>query len=101
MIKTSVSNEELEMRCESAAEALREGKVVSIKRGLFRAAGISEKQLVSLVLNQLELIDKYEAYDDAHASAYMQPYVTTQQRWIVWLTRSNSSQYTLHARNRA
>ena len=47
---TTISEAEVDYRCECAAAALADGKVVTLAPGFFRAAGISPKELMETLL---------------------------------------------------
>jgi hypothetical protein len=50
---TTISEQELDYRIDQAAFALFEGKRVKLQAGLFRASGLTPKQLMNQLLNSL------------------------------------------------
>jgi len=79
----TISEQELDYRIDQAAFALFEGKRVKLRAGLFRASGITPKQLMDQLLQalycqELEMIQS----EYGVACEYIEP-----RQWRVMITR--------------
>ena len=85
---TTISEAEVDYRCECAAAALADGKVVTLAPGFFRAAGISPKELMETLLRFLYIHE----LEVAQAEMYMDSYYRGDdciniRQWRVFITR--------------
>jgi hypothetical protein len=96
---STISAEELNYRCENAAAALANGKVVTLAPGFFRAAGISPKQLMETLLRFLYIHE----LEVAQAEMYSDSYDTSSEgcvnirQWRVMITRKPELSFVVQA----
>jgi hypothetical protein len=86
---TTISEAEVDYRCENAAAALADGKVVTLAPGFFRAAGISPKQLMETLLRFLYIHELELAQEEMYANSYDTSYEGSVNihQWRVFITR--------------
>ena len=87
-VVATISDYELDYRCEDAIAALANGKKVSLAPGFFRASGISPKELMEKLLSYLYM---YEL-EVAQAEMFMEAYDRGEdaieiRQWRVFITR--------------
>jgi hypothetical protein len=87
-VVATISDYELDYRCECAVAALANGKKVSLAPGFFRASGISPKELMEKLLSYLYM---YEL-EVAQAEMFMEAYDRGEdaieiRQWRVFITR--------------
>ena len=82
----TISAEELDYRIEMSAYNLTEGKKLWLAPGFFRAAGITPKEFMDMMLQQLYQEELELAQAELYANSYDQGYVNIRQ-WRVMITR--------------
>ena len=83
---STISAEELDYRIEMSAYNLIEGKKLWLAPGFFRAAGITPKEFMDKMLQQLYQEKLELAQAELYANSYDQGYVNIRQ-WRVMITR--------------
>jgi hypothetical protein len=88
---TTISEQELDYRCECAVAALADGKRVTLAPGFFRAAAITPKELMETLLKFLYIHE----LEVAQAEMYMDSYYRGDdciniRQWRVFITRKPS-----------
>ncbi len=83
----TISAEELDYRCECAAAALADGKVVTLAPGFFRAAGISPKELMETLLRFLYIHELEVAQAEMFMDSFDRGDCVEIRQWRVFITR--------------
>ena len=84
---TTISDYELDYRCECAVAALANGKKVRLAPGFFRAAGISPKELMEKLLSYLYMHELELAQAELFMEAYDRGDCIEIRQWRVFITR--------------
>jgi len=87
---TTISEQELDYRCECAVAALADGKKVTLAPGFFRAAGISPKQLMETLLRYLYIYELELAQAEMYMDSFDRGDCVEIHQWRVFITRKPS-----------
>lgn len=83
----TISDYELDYRCECAVAALADGKKVRLAPGFFRAAAITPKELMEKLLSYLYMHELELAQAELFAEAYDRGDCIEIRQWRVFITR--------------